>query len=60
MRNDTQEHNIQHLYQEQMQNLKTQAETEARRKKLREQIELKAMAKDLGIDNNDWDEAFGD
>lgn len=60
MRNTTHEHDIIALRNEQMQNLRTQAETEARRKKLREKIELKAMAKELGIKETDWNEAFGD
>lgn len=49
-------------YQEQTSNpsnLSAQEDAE-RRKKLREKIELREMAKSLNIDDNDWDAAFGD
>lgn len=35
-------------------------EAEAKRKALRKRIELMQMAKELDIDGNDWDSAFGD
>lgn len=39
---------------------KVDHEEALRRKKLREQIELREMARSLHIDDNDWDAAFGD
>jgi hypothetical protein len=37
-----------------------QLSMDEKRKKLREKIELRAMAKELLLDDKDWDAAFGD